>query len=240
MKTIALLALPLLALAACNKAPETAAMNTTTAVEAPTSGKWIETVSKTADGGIIMGNPDAKVKLVEYGALSCSHCAEFSEASHAALMTKIAAGTLSFEFRPFLLNALDVPSSVLARCGTPAQFFPISKQLYAAQGEWLGKTKDISQAEQASFTGMQPVQQSAFLAEKLGLIAFVQARGIGADQAKACLADTAAIDELGKMSEVAQTKFKVSGTPTFVINGETVPNAASWEALEPALKAAGA
>lgn len=236
------LAAALLSLSACNKAADvTAPANTSEAkTEAPASSKWNETVSKTADGGMLMGNPDAKVKLVEYGALSCSHCSEFSEQSHSTLMSMVAKGTLSFEFRPFLLNALDVPASLLARCGGAGPSFPVTQQLYAAQAQWLAKTKDISAAEQQAFETMPQTAQMNFLAEKLGLISFVQARGIGTDQAKACLNDPKAVEELGKISEVAQSQYKLTGTPTFVINGEKVADASNWEALKPKLLAAGA
>lgn len=236
------LGLALLSLAACNKAPESAApANTSEAkTEVPVSSKWNETVSKTADGGMLMGNPDAKVKLIEYGALSCSHCAEFSEQSHGDVMAMVAKGTLSFEFRPFLLNALDVPASLLARCGGAGPSFPVTQQLYAAQAQWLAKTKEISPADQKAFETMPQTAQMNFLAEKLGLISFVQARGIGAEQAKACLNDPKAVEELGKISEVAQSKYNLKGTPTFVINGQTVPDTSNWELLKPKLLAAGA
>jgi protein-disulfide isomerase len=232
----------LLGLAACNKAPDTAATTNVLepAAQAVASTKWNETVSKTADGGMLMGNPDAKVKLIEYGALSCSHCAEFSEKSHSEITAMVAKGTLSFEFRPFLLNALDVPASLLVRCGGAGPSFPVTQQLYAAQAEWLGKTKDISAADQKAFETMPQTAQMSFLAEKLGLISFVQARGIGAEQAKACLNDTKAVEELGKISEVAQSKYKLTGTPTFVLNGQTVPDTSTWELLKPKLLAAGA
>jgi protein-disulfide isomerase len=42
------------------------------------------------------------------------------------------------------------------------------------------------------------------------------------------------------MRDRANTEFNLQGTPTFVINGQTVPDTASWELLEPKLKAAGA
>ncbi|MFM9851916.1 MAG: thioredoxin domain-containing protein [Sphingomonadaceae bacterium] len=240
---IPLIAISFLALASCNQAPATDAPAANTAaanVAAPTDSKWIETVNKTPEGGMIMGNPAAPVKLVEYGALSCSHCAEFSEKSSATIKTMVASGKLSYEYRPFLLNAIDVPAFLLARCGGAGPFFPISEQLYATQREWLAKTQAITPADQKSFEAMQPVQQTAFLADKLGLIEFVKARGIGTDAAKACLADQKGIEALGKITEIGQTTFKVTGTPTFVINGSTVPDTSAWELLEPKLKAAGA
>jgi protein-disulfide isomerase len=42
------------------------------------------------------------------------------------------------------------------------------------------------------------------------------------------------------MSETATKDFKISGTPTFIINGSVVPETSSWDLLEPKLTAAGA
>ena len=33
----------------------------------------------TAAGGFVMGNPNAKAKLIEYGSMTCPHCREFDE-----------------------------------------------------------------------------------------------------------------------------------------------------------------
>lgn len=238
-----LVTLGALALAGCDtatKAPESSQAGSGGGATAPTGTKWSETFSATADGGMLKGNPNAAVKLVEYGALTCSHCAEFAEASRDALAAMIDKGSVSYEFRPFLLNVLDVPAALAARCAGPGPFFPISDQLFAAQREWLGKAQTITEAEQAAWGNMPPEQLAPLLATKLGIDQFVQARGVGTDQLKACLTDKAAIEKLGAISQRAQTEFKVTGTPTFVINGQTVPNTADWKALEPKLKDAGA
>ena len=49
-------------------------------IAAPNNGDWSEMVSETPEGGFVMGNPNAPVKLVEYGSMTCPHCAEFQEA----------------------------------------------------------------------------------------------------------------------------------------------------------------
>ncbi|HEX8580099.1 MAG TPA: thioredoxin domain-containing protein, partial [Allosphingosinicella sp.] len=46
-------------------------------IAAPNGGDWTQTVSATPAGGFLMGNPAAKVKLVEYGSMTCGHCAAF-------------------------------------------------------------------------------------------------------------------------------------------------------------------
>lgn len=232
-----------LALAACggdaggNNA--TAANSSAGAVAAPTGSAWTDTVSKTADGGFVMGNPDAAVKLIEYGALSCSHCAEFAEKSSEKLRGYIAKGTVSYEFRPFLLGPLDIPATLLARCSGPGPFFTIAEQMFAAQKDWLGRTASITPAEQQSWQGLPPEKLAPTLASKLELDSFVQQRGVTSTQAQACLSDRAAIDELGKITQDGSAKFQITGTPTFIVNGKK-QEVNTWEAVEPLLIAAGA
>ena len=55
-------------------------------VPAPNNGDWSTIVSATPEGGFVMGNPNAKVKLVEFGSLTCPHWAEFEEKGGKALV----------------------------------------------------------------------------------------------------------------------------------------------------------
>jgi protein-disulfide isomerase len=224
-------------LAGCNKQTATPEAENSAA---PVAGKWLETAAVTPEGGMLLGNPAAKVKLIEYGALTCSHCADFARDSHEGLRAMIAKGTVSYEFRNFLLNPIDVPAAILARCGGPGPFFPIADQLFAAQSEWLGATKSITEQEQAAWQNLSPQQLSQVLADKLGLVNFVRERGIGLEKANACLADKAAFDTLTNIQKTAVDQFKVSGTPTFIINGQVAEGIGDWKKLEPALRAAGA
>jgi protein-disulfide isomerase len=225
-------------LAGCDK--QAAVPEKDTKAAAITDSKWLETTSVTPEGGMLMGNPAATVKLIEYGALTCSHCADFSKESHDGLRAMIAKGTVSYEFRNFLLSAIDVPAAILARCGGPGPFFPIADQLFATQAEWLGATKNITQADQSEWANFPPELLAQVLADKLGLVTFVRERGISVEKAKACLSDKAAFDKLTEMQKTGIEQFKITGTPTFIINGLVVDQVGNWEKLEPALKAAGA
>ena len=233
---------PLALLAGCDKPADTPAANTIAPVATVASASnWVETTSETADFGMLMGNPNAPVKLIEYGALSCPHCANFSKTSRDALKAMIAKGTVSYEFRTFLIHPQDVPASLLARCNGSGPFFAISEQLFDTQDEWLMKrSQTITAAEQQSWAKMSPNDVAAAMGAKLGLIDFVQARGVGTEKAKACLADKSGIEKLETIAKVAQDKFQIQSTPTFIINGQTVKDTNTWEQLEPALKAAGA
>lgn len=242
MKKFLLATSALLLLSACNGAGTSgdAGSKGADSIAAPAGSKWSETTAVTPDGGMLMGNPNAPVKLIEYGALTCSHCAEFAEKSKAELHALVDKGTVSYEFRTFMLNPLDLPASLLAKCGGPGPFFPIVEQLFATQSDWLGKTQSFTEDDQKALQGMKPMQLAQTLADKLGLVDFVQQRGIAAAKAKACLADANAIDAMEAIREKGMREFKVQGTPTFVINGVTQENTSTWDALKPKLMDAGA
>src|SRR6185312_11028676 len=71
-----------LALASCGSKDNTASglakAAPVAAIAAPAGQMWSDVVSATPDGGMRMGNPNAPIKVIEYGALSCPHCAKLS------------------------------------------------------------------------------------------------------------------------------------------------------------------
>ena len=237
------LILPVVLISGCSQKSDNRQTNAApvAAVKPPPGADWTTTVVETADGGMRMGNPNAPIKLVEYGSMSCSHCAEFSEKSAVPLKTNyVASGKLSYEYRNYVRDPMDLTATLLARCGGPGPFFPLAEQMFADQKNWFEKVKVITPAEQQAMAALTPAQQFAKFASIIGLDNFVRQRGISAERADACLANKAETDKLVKMRDRANTEFNLEGTPTFIINGEVVPETTTWEALQPKLKAAGA
>lgn len=241
-----LLTAPLaLALSACGKKEEQATGSTPTAepiakIAAPAGKSWAETVVVTPEGGYLMGNPNAPIKLVEFGALSCSHCAEFSEKSFAPLRDNyIASGRVSYELRFFMLNALDVPATLLATCGTPEAAIPLSEQFWGYQRTMFENLQKAGDQQFQAASALPPAQRFAAIAKIGGMDTFFAQRGIAADQGAACLADAAKAEKLVKQTEAASKEYEVTGTPTFLLNGNKVQGN-TWEAIEPLLQNAGA
>jgi protein-disulfide isomerase len=234
-----------LALAGCKKQADEgatpAATNTASAapVAAPAGG-WTEQVVKTADGGFQMGNPNAAVKLVEYGSRSCPHCAKFDEEGVPLLKSQyIATGKVSYEFRDFPIHPMDLAAILVGQCNGPSTFFPILDQMMATQNDMVAALQKLPPSFQNSLTG-SPNDQATKWAEALGYIQFVGQRGVPEAKARQCLADPKATDALTKQLNDAQSKYNVDSTPTFIINGTKADGAFDWATLEPALKAAGA
>lgn len=239
------LAVAPLALAACKQEAATPGGeapkgDAVAAVAAPAGTNWTETFAKTADGGYLIGNPNAPIKLVEYGALSCSHCAEFSETSSAELRSGfIASGKVSYELRFFMLNALDIPATLLATCGTTEAVLPLSEQFWAFQKTMFSNLQAAGEAGFQQAGALPPAQRFAAIAKLGGMDTFFASRGIPAAQGAACLADVNKATALADATNKAGTDKGITGTPTFFLNGNKL-NENTWPGVKTALQAAGA
>ena len=232
-----------LGLAACNKdATGTAAPSGAPIAKiAPPAGKiWSDVVVVTPDGGYQMGNPQAPIKLVEFGALSCSHCAEFSEKGSAEIRDNfVASGRVSFELRFMMNNFLDVPAALLATCGSPEAVIPLSDQFWGWQKTMFETLQKSDQAQLQAAAQLPPEQRFVAIAAAAGMDQFFASRGIAADQGKACLADGARATKLAANAAAQGEKFKIEGTPTLLLNGLKI-DGNTWEVTKVELEKAGA
>jgi protein-disulfide isomerase len=226
-----------LAVAGCKgNDAENATVSSATNVVAPGGQNWVETVAMTEATGYLMGNPNAPVKLVEYGALSCPTCAQFSVDSTEKLKKYVAKGTVSMEFRPFFVHPQDLPATLLAGCNGPAPFFMIAEQMFADQRSWA-YSREVPAELQQQWSAGGPTNFATQMATYLGMQDFVAKRGVTADKAKACLADKAAVEKLSALQERGM-KEGVQGTPTFFVNSVRA-DVNNWADLEPILVKAG-
>lgn len=206
-------------------------------VAAP-NGDWTQTVVKTPEGGFRMGNPEAPVKLVEYGSLSCSHCAEFEEQGGPALRDKyVKSGQLSWEFRTYLLFPTDPGVSMLLNCQSESAFFPMAEQLYKDQRNWASRIQEMPRDQQRALQTMAPGAAAAAIVRAGGLDEFFRQRGMPSSQIDSCLADPAGLEAVAGIKRRGD-EAGVNGTPSFFINGKRFEGPATWTGLEPALREA--
>lgn len=244
MKLIAALALALslpLSLAACgSKNDQTAQAAPVKAVAAPAGQDWTQTVAKT-DEGYLMGNPDAPIKLVEYGARLCPACKAFATEAYQPLTdTYVKSGKVSFEFRDFLIHGPgELGMAVLARCVAPSAFFPMLEQSYANQDAMNQKMVALTPAQQQALQRGTPTQMITGWTEAIGGIDFMKQRGLPEARARACLGDQKTIDALTAVTQKRGGDGTVTGTPTLIVNGTKV-DGIGWSDVEKAIKRAGA
>lgn len=242
--TLGLIAAPLfLTLAACGGGSDagTAPSGEPIAKIAPPAGKaWTEVVSKTPEGGYRMGNPDAPIKLVEFGSLTCPHCADFAEKSGAELRDNfVASGRVSFEFRNFVRDGIDITAAQLTRCGTPESYFALTEQAFANQATMITSVQKAGEAAFTKAMSLPDNQRALAIAQLAGLTDFFAARGISKEQAAICLADVEAAKALAKATEDQAKEFDIQGTPTFLINAQKA-DVTSWPELKAKLETLGA
>ncbi len=138
------------------------------------------------------------VPVIEYGSLTCPHCAAFSREVFPELKKDyIDTGKVKFIFREFSRNPLDVAAFVLARCVGDDKAFAAIELLFSTQDKWAFVDKPL-----------EP------------LIAAMRPTGLTHDQAMACLKDQSKVDAVAAVGKRATDEIKMNGTPTFVIDGK--------------------
>ena len=208
------------------------------ATPASHAGNWNGHVTRTAEDGYILGNPEAPVRLVAYLSFTCPHCAEFEAQSSAPLgIGMIGPGKGSYEVRPFLRNGLDLVASLLAECGPPSKFFGNAQLLLSRQREWLEPMGKLTEAQKGRWEAKDFGTKMRAIASDLGLYAMMEQRGYGRAELDRCLSDRPLADRIAKHTQDASEKEFVQGTPAFLIDGVPLAATYSWESLKPQLDA---
>ena len=204
---------------------------------APAARNWLLTTSRTTEGAIVVGNPAAKVKLVEYLSLTCPHCAALAREAMSPLKRDyIARGIVSLEVRHAVRDGYDFVASLLLRCEPPALYLDSIEALFATQQDWM--TKGASAASAPDFESRSDDEKMALVAKAAGFDAFFMKRGMTPKVYASCMADAAGKDQLTKMAGNSWQRDAIPGTPLILVNGKRQENVQEWADLEPLIKAA--
>ena len=246
MKAFTLLTctIAVLALAGCNKnkTEGTVADNskvTITQATPPPGGTWNDVVNATSDG-FMMGNPNAKVKLVEIASLGCPYCKKFDDEGIPHLLDYVKNGQLSWEFRPYLIHGpIDMAAQLIATCNGLKTFFPIVFALYKDQTVWMGKVEATPQDKLSEMQNLPTNQMFVSMASLAGLQDWAAARGLPQAKSNQCLSDQKMIDHQVEVTGNVNTQYPdFKGTPSFVLNGKLLEDAGTWDKLKPQLEEA--
>ena len=203
------------------------------------SASWTR-ASATPAGGFMMGNPNATVKLVEFGSMTCPHCREFDETGMQPLIDKyVKTGRVSFEFRNYVRDPFDLAGALIARCNGPKGFFPLTRAMFKDQPNWIAKLQTVPPEKQQALATLPPGQQFVEIAKLAGFQQWAAQRGLPSAKSSACLSNETEINRLVQMTGDASSEHpQFPGTPSFTINGDLVEKAAAWSLLEPKLREA--
>ena len=202
---------------------------------------WTRVAARTPQGGVRLGNPAAPVKLIEYGSITCPHCAAFAnQGGTAGLYAHVRSGRVSWEYRPYMIFPTDPGIFAALGCAAPGQFFGLVDQLYATQRTWASRVQAYIEANRTQLQRMASPAQSAALFRAAQIDGLFRARGMTPAQLNACIGNEANLRRVAQITRDGNQRYGVQGTPTFFING-TQQNAIEYfSELEPLLVQAGA
>ena len=209
------------------------------AAQARAKMDWSTHVTQTLAGAYVIGNPAARVKLVEYVSYTCPHCAVFTTESAPVLKGQmVRSGSTSIEIRHFIRDRLDLAAALIARCGGAGKFARLTETIFAQQRDWLKRGMEFDQANAQRIGTYPPAAQMRAEADGSGLTAIGKSAGLSDAQITACLSDRAATDRIVAMTTAAPNS--IEGTPGFFINGKQAMGVFTWDKLQPLLRASGA
>jgi len=161
-----------------------------------------------------MGDPKAKVTVVEYASLACSHCGEWNKTVFPSFKAKyIDTGKVYYVFREFITAPpqLAVAGTLMARCAGKDKYFTVVDAVFHGQEE-IFRTGDIRGV----------------------LLPIAQAAGMDEDAFMKCVSDEKAINALTAKVEKYGKEADIQGTPTFFFNDDKYGNALTMAQIDEA------
>ena len=164
---------------------------------------------------VVLGDPNAPAKIVEYGSFACPHCRDFWIQRMPALKKQyIDTGKANYVFHDLALSgagALAQAAGAIVRCAGKDKYFDVVQDLFEHQ-------YDIAVAAQTAGGAGQ------------ALAAVGERAGLTREQVLTCI-DSPAIDAFMKKQQ-AETPKSVQGFPTVMVNGEEVKAADPTKELQ--------
>ena len=160
---------------------------------------------------IFEGNVDAKIKLIMFESLTCSHCGNFHKNVYPSLKENfIDKGLVYIEFRNFPLDIAALNASKIAHCKNDGNS-EILHYLFINQRQWV-KGNSI---EELNKNIKNFIDKSNF--------------NLNFDQ---CISNKKVEDHILEDRIEGVKKFKIEATPTLIINGEKFENPSNYKKLK--------
>ena len=201
------------------------------------SSSYINRVQVT-DGGHKIGNPEAKVSVIEFVSYTCPACANYTRNHEGALeIGYVATGKVTMEIRHIIRDPIDLTAAMLTNCGPASKFPQNHKAIMLGQDKWLPLAQSASSAQRARWVSGTGASRRRAIANDMGFYTIMERRGYRRTDLDRSLADEAKATSLAEASQANGEKYFVSSTPSFAINGVTLAGTHSWSLLEPQIKA---
>ena len=164
---------------------------------------------------IVSGDEKAKITIIAYESLTCSHCASFHKDVYPQLKKEyIDTGLVKIEFRHFPLDVAAFNASKISQCNQN-ESLRILESLYLNQQSWI-KGSTVEEVND-------------------NLKKFLKSEGFNLDFDK-CI-NNKEIEDFVLNDRIEGTKnFKVNATPTIIINNEKFEKTLNYKNLKKTLE----
>ena len=150
----------------------------------------------------VIGNEDAKITIIEYASLSCSHCADFHVNTLETLKKEyIDTGKVKMVFRDYPFNYPALLGSMVLRCIPENYRYDYMNALFKLQPDWVNKKNK------------KTIQE---------LYKIMQSGGMTKEEYDACIYNTELENEILEGVMEAQNQFNIKSTPSFIIDGKLI------------------
>jgi protein-disulfide isomerase len=164
---------------------------------------------------IISGNENAKITIIAYESLTCSHCANFHKEVYPQLKKEyIDTGLAKIEFRHFPLDIAALNASKISQC-KDGQNLEILESLYSNQQVWV-KGKTIEEINN-------------------NLKKFIEKEGFKINFDK-CINNKEIEDFILNDRIEGAKKFEINATPTIIINNKKFEKSLNYKNLKKSLE----
>ena len=164
---------------------------------------------------IVVGDKNAKITIITFESLTCSHCANFHNDVYPQLKKEyLDTGLAKIEFRHFPLDMAAFNASKISQCKNDGDS-TILNSLFANQQKWV-KGSSIEEANK-------------------NLQKFLISEGFDVDF-EGCINNKEIEDFILNDRIDGVKKFKVNATPTIIINNEKFEKSLNYKNLKKALE----
>jgi protein-disulfide isomerase len=161
------------------------------------------------------GDADAPVEILEFSSYTCGHCGHFHQDTFPVIKERyLDTGKARLVLIDFPLDNVAGAVSLVTHCAPPDIGRKLSEIFYGDQQAWMTRT---------------PAESIAGIA-RLG--------GMPAEEVDACLTNEALYQSILDGRALGDERFGITGTPTFVVNGEILRGAQDVEEMSAVIDAA--
>lgn len=191
--------------------------NTLQLAQAQLDNTALHPALKLGEHDYILGDENAPVTIIEYASMTCGHCGYF----HNNVLPQIKrnyidTGKVRMVVRPLPWDNMALAISKVAMCGGEPVYYPMLNAFFDTQEQWLKSEADA----------LADIKKIARLS------------GMDGETVEACIKDKELHDVVLDTKETARQTLKVTGTPTFFVNGERLEGMQNFERMQEVIEAA--